>query len=122
VLDNLGNGHAKPVLVSTGWLAEHLGEPDLVVTEVDENPTSPASIAPTRTASASGRSRRDASRTTMPRGLTPGTAVSGAKSPWILWKPNGTGVLVRAGTSRPEPATTGWGRGQTPDVAAADMP
>ena len=31
------NGYAKPVLVTTGWLAEHLGEPGLVVAEVDEN-------------------------------------------------------------------------------------
>ena len=38
MLDNLNNGHAKPVLVSTGWLAEHLGDADLVVAEVDENP------------------------------------------------------------------------------------
>ena len=33
-----GNGYAKPVLVSTGWLADHLGEEGLVVAEVDENP------------------------------------------------------------------------------------
>ena len=32
------NGYAKPVLVSTGWLAEHLGRDGLVVAEVDENP------------------------------------------------------------------------------------
>ena len=32
------NGYAKPVLVTTDWLAEHLGDPDLVVAEVDENP------------------------------------------------------------------------------------
>ncbi|MGH3023207.1 MAG: sulfurtransferase [Gaiellaceae bacterium] len=32
------NGYAKPVLVTTGWLAEHLGDDDLVVAEVDENP------------------------------------------------------------------------------------
>jgi thiosulfate/3-mercaptopyruvate sulfurtransferase len=32
------DGYAKPVLVSTGWLAEHLGEAGLVVAEVDENP------------------------------------------------------------------------------------
>lgn len=31
------NGYAKPVLVSTGWLAENLGEEGLVVVEVDEN-------------------------------------------------------------------------------------
>ena len=30
------NGHAKPVLVSTGWLAERLGDEGLVVVEVDE--------------------------------------------------------------------------------------
>jgi thiosulfate/3-mercaptopyruvate sulfurtransferase len=33
-----GNGYAKPVLVSTDWLAEHLGDGGLVVAEVDENP------------------------------------------------------------------------------------
>src|SRR5688500_6341063 len=32
------DGYAKPVLVSTEWLAEHLGEDGLVVAEVDENP------------------------------------------------------------------------------------
>ncbi len=32
------NGYAKPVLVSTDWLAEHLGDESLVVAEVDENP------------------------------------------------------------------------------------
>ena len=32
------NGHAKPVLVSTGWLAERLGDDGLVVVEVDECP------------------------------------------------------------------------------------
>src|SRR5437667_1624102 len=32
------NGYAKPVLVSTGWLAEHLGDDNVVVAEVDENP------------------------------------------------------------------------------------
>jgi thiosulfate/3-mercaptopyruvate sulfurtransferase len=32
------NGYAKPVLVSTEWLAEHLAEEGLVVAEVDENP------------------------------------------------------------------------------------
>jgi thiosulfate/3-mercaptopyruvate sulfurtransferase len=32
------NGHAKPVLVTTDWLAEHLGEDGVVVAEVDENP------------------------------------------------------------------------------------
>src|SRR5207237_1263410 len=33
-----GNGYAKEVLVSTEWLAEHLGDDDVVVAEVDENP------------------------------------------------------------------------------------
>ena len=34
------NGYAKPVLVTTEWLAEHLdGDADLVVAEVDENPS-----------------------------------------------------------------------------------
>ena len=32
------NGYAKPVLVSTEWLSEHLDSDDLVVAEVDENP------------------------------------------------------------------------------------
>jgi thiosulfate/3-mercaptopyruvate sulfurtransferase len=32
------NGYAKPVLVSTQWLAEHLGDDGIVVAEVDENP------------------------------------------------------------------------------------
>jgi thiosulfate/3-mercaptopyruvate sulfurtransferase len=32
------NGYAKPVLVSTEWLAEHLDDDDLIVAEVDENP------------------------------------------------------------------------------------
>ena len=32
------NGYAKPVLVSTDWLAEHLGDDNVVVAEVDENP------------------------------------------------------------------------------------
>jgi thiosulfate/3-mercaptopyruvate sulfurtransferase len=31
------NGYAKPVLVSTDWLAEHLNDDNLVVAEVDEN-------------------------------------------------------------------------------------
>jgi len=31
-------GYAKPVLVSTDWVAEHLSAPDVVVAEVDENP------------------------------------------------------------------------------------
>ncbi len=32
------NGYAKPVLVTTDWLAEHLDDEGLVVAEVDENP------------------------------------------------------------------------------------
>ncbi len=32
------NGYAKPVLVTTDWLAEHLGDEGVVVGEVDENP------------------------------------------------------------------------------------
>jgi thiosulfate/3-mercaptopyruvate sulfurtransferase len=32
------NGYAKPVLVSTDWLAEHLEDGNVVVAEVDENP------------------------------------------------------------------------------------
>ena len=32
------NGYAKPVLVTTDWLAEHLGDDGLVVAEVDESP------------------------------------------------------------------------------------
>ena len=32
------NGYAKQVLVTTEWLAEHLGDGGLVVAEVDENP------------------------------------------------------------------------------------
>jgi thiosulfate/3-mercaptopyruvate sulfurtransferase len=32
------NGYAKTVLVTTDWLAEHLGDEGLVVAEVDENP------------------------------------------------------------------------------------
>jgi thiosulfate/3-mercaptopyruvate sulfurtransferase len=32
------NGYAKPVLVTTEWLAEHLTDDGLVVAEVDENP------------------------------------------------------------------------------------
>ena len=32
------NGYANAVLVTTEWLAEHLGEEGLVVAEVDENP------------------------------------------------------------------------------------
>ena len=32
------NGYANAVLVTTEWLADHLGEDDLVVAEVDENP------------------------------------------------------------------------------------
>jgi thiosulfate/3-mercaptopyruvate sulfurtransferase len=33
-----GDGYAKEVLVSSEWLAEHLGDPNVVVAEVDENP------------------------------------------------------------------------------------
>jgi thiosulfate/3-mercaptopyruvate sulfurtransferase len=33
-----GDGYAKPVLVTTDWLADHLGDAGLVVAEVDENP------------------------------------------------------------------------------------
>jgi thiosulfate/3-mercaptopyruvate sulfurtransferase len=36
--DMADNGYAKPVLVTTDWLAEHLGDEGLVVGEVDENP------------------------------------------------------------------------------------
>jgi thiosulfate/3-mercaptopyruvate sulfurtransferase len=32
------NGYAKPVLVTTDWLSEHLDDPNIVVAEVDENP------------------------------------------------------------------------------------
>jgi thiosulfate/3-mercaptopyruvate sulfurtransferase len=32
------NDYAKPVLVSTDWLADHLSDPSIVVAEVDENP------------------------------------------------------------------------------------
>jgi thiosulfate/3-mercaptopyruvate sulfurtransferase len=32
------NGYANAVLVTTEWLAEHLGDDELVVAEVDENP------------------------------------------------------------------------------------
>jgi thiosulfate/3-mercaptopyruvate sulfurtransferase len=32
------DGFAKPVLVTTAWLAERLGDPGIVVGEVDENP------------------------------------------------------------------------------------
>src|SRR5918911_1588629 len=32
------NGYAKPVLVTTEWLAEHLGDDNVVVAEVDEDP------------------------------------------------------------------------------------
>ena len=38
MLNSLNNGYAKPVLVSTGWLAEHFADQGLVVAEVDENP------------------------------------------------------------------------------------
>src|SRR5438046_3118347 len=33
-----GNGYAKPVLVTTEWVAEHIDDPDVVLAEVDENP------------------------------------------------------------------------------------
>ncbi len=33
-----GDGYAKPVLVATDWLAEHLKDDNVVVAEVDENP------------------------------------------------------------------------------------
>jgi thiosulfate/3-mercaptopyruvate sulfurtransferase len=33
-----GDGYAKPVLVTTDWLADHLRDEGLVVAEVDENP------------------------------------------------------------------------------------
>ena len=32
------NGYAKPVLVTTDWLVDHIGDEGLVVAEVDENP------------------------------------------------------------------------------------
>ena len=32
------NGYAKPVLVTTEWLAEHLGDDSVAIAEVDENP------------------------------------------------------------------------------------
>ena len=32
------NGYAKDVLVSSDWVAEHLGDEHVVVAEVDENP------------------------------------------------------------------------------------
>src|SRR5438046_2255130 len=32
------NGYAKPVLVTTEWLAEHLNDDEVVVAEVDEDP------------------------------------------------------------------------------------
>src|ERR1044072_4290878 len=32
------NGYAKPVLVTTGWLADHVDDERLVVAEVDEKP------------------------------------------------------------------------------------
>src|SRR3954462_6559900 len=32
------NGYAKPVLVTTEWLVEHLSDDDVAVAEVDENP------------------------------------------------------------------------------------
>jgi thiosulfate/3-mercaptopyruvate sulfurtransferase len=33
-----GNGYAKPVLVTTDWVAEHIDGANIVVAEVDENP------------------------------------------------------------------------------------
>ena len=33
-----GNGYAKPVLVDIDWVAEHRGDANVVVAEVDENP------------------------------------------------------------------------------------
>ena len=33
-----GDGYAKPALVTSEWLAEHLGDDGVVVAEVDENP------------------------------------------------------------------------------------
>jgi thiosulfate/3-mercaptopyruvate sulfurtransferase len=33
------NGYAKPVLVTTAWLAEHLTDENVVAAEVDENPS-----------------------------------------------------------------------------------
>ena len=32
------NGYAKPVLVTSDWVAEHAGDDNIVVAEVDENP------------------------------------------------------------------------------------
>src|SRR5918911_3414855 len=32
------NGYAKPVLVTSEWLAEHLNDDNVVIAEVDENP------------------------------------------------------------------------------------
>jgi len=32
------NGYAKPVLVTSDWVAEHGGDSGVVVAEVDENP------------------------------------------------------------------------------------
>jgi thiosulfate/3-mercaptopyruvate sulfurtransferase len=34
----MASEYAKPVLVSTDWVAEHLDDPEVVVAEVDENP------------------------------------------------------------------------------------
>ena len=34
------NGYAKPVLVTSDWVAEHAGDDSVVVAEVDENPYS----------------------------------------------------------------------------------
>jgi thiosulfate/3-mercaptopyruvate sulfurtransferase len=36
--DMAEDGYAKPVLVTTDWLAEHLGDQNIAVAEVDENP------------------------------------------------------------------------------------
>jgi thiosulfate/3-mercaptopyruvate sulfurtransferase len=38
VLKMAENGYAKPVLVTTAWLGEHLEDDGIVVAEVDENP------------------------------------------------------------------------------------
>jgi thiosulfate/3-mercaptopyruvate sulfurtransferase len=32
------NGYAKPVLVTTDWVSEHIDDGNVVVAEVDENP------------------------------------------------------------------------------------
>src|SRR5215211_5570107 len=33
-----GNGYAKPALVTSDWVSQHGGDPNVVVAEVDENP------------------------------------------------------------------------------------